>query len=333
MRIVSLLPSATELVGLVGAGDRLVGRSHECDQCPGLDPAELAALPQLTAQRTSYNPSAGSDAAAIDAEVSASLAAGASLYRLDTDALAALEPDVILTQDLCDVCSIDLETVRAAAAAMPSRPRVVSLNAESMEEVLDDILRVGEAVDGQAEASAALVRLRHRLTRAQEYVNAYVEGPSLAFLEWTDPLFCGGHWTPQLIERAGAQHPLNPTVPGENAGAASGMQQGERRAGKSVRVPHELLIATQPDAIVVCPCGLTLAQTEDAVRRDLETRAWWHELPAVRSGRVALVDGNQMFNRPGPRLVDAFEWLVGWLQGRPALIPEGFPWKPWSAAP
>jgi len=331
MRIVSLLPSATELVGLVGAGAELVGRSHECDHCPGLADAALAALPALTAPRTAYDPAAGVDAAAIDEQVRSSLAAGDALYALDTARLAELRPDVILTQDLCEVCSIDLGPVRAAAAAMDPSPAVVSLNAESMEGVLDDALRVGEAVGRSAKASAALVRLRDRMTRAQEHVNAYTQGPSVAFLEWTDPIYCGGHWTPQLIERAGASHPLNPTAPAENAGAAAGMQQASRRAGKSVRVPPEALIATKPEAIVVCPCGLSLAETEDAVRRDLITQSWWRELPAVRAGRVALVDGNQMFNRPGPRLVDAFEWLVGWLEGRPRLIPEGFPWRPWSA--
>ncbi|MEL7472019.1 MAG: hypothetical protein AAGK04_01775, partial [Planctomycetota bacterium] len=144
---------------------------------------------------------------------------------------------------------------------------------------------------------------------------------------WTQPLYCGGHWTPQLIERAGARHPLNPSVPREGTGTASGMQQGERRAGKSVRVPPEALVASAPERVIVCPCGLTLEEAIDAVERDLSDQVWWRELPGVRAGRVAVVDGNQMFNRPGPRLVDAYEWLVSWINDRPELASSAFPWQ------
>src|SRR5690606_6297571 len=136
-----------------------------------------------------------------------------------------------------------------------------------------------------------------------------------------------GHWTVQLIERAGGRHPLNETVARPDAGAAAGPQQGERVAGKSVRAPAEALAATRPEALVIAPCGLSVEQTRRAVEADLRGQGWFEGLPAVRSGRVALVDGSRMFNRPGPRLAEAFEWLVGWLNGRPELIPEGFPWE------
>jgi iron complex transport system substrate-binding protein len=178
-------------------------------------------------------------------------------------------------------------------------------------------------------AEAETVALRERFYRAQEFVNPYEEGPIVAFLEWTDPLFIGGHWTVQMIERAGGRHPLNPTVPDERAGAAAGPQQAYRRAGKSIRIPPEALLATRPDALIICPCGIGLPGVRD-MTADLAKKDWWPELPAGRSGRVALVDGNQMFNRPGPRLADAFEWLVGWLQERPEVIPAGFPWEPWG---
>lgn len=321
MRVVSLLPSATEILSLIGGGDLLVGRSHECDYPAG---EVLEAVPVLTGQRTPVGGAPGE----IDASVRAHLAAGDSLYTLDVGLLARLGPEVILTQDLCEVCSIDLKTVRAVAAGLSPTPRIVSLDPHGLEDVFDDILRVGEAVGLRERAGEAVVKLRERMWRAADFVNPYVDGPSVAFLEWTDPLYIGGHWTPQLIERAGGRHPLNPTVPEGDSGDAAGPQAWARKAGKSIRVPAEILAASKPDAVVVCPCGVSLAGAREMARA-LAGQAWWDDLPAVVAGRVAIVDGNQMFNRPGPRLVDAFEWLVGWINGRPELIPQDFPWEPW----
>lgn len=315
-RIVSLVPSATEIVCLLGAGGWLVGRSHECD----FPDAALGAA-VLTSQTTP----AGTPGE-IDAAVRERVEAGASLYRLDADLLRRLAPDVIITQDLCSVCSIDMASVRAAAATIDPMPRLLSLNPTTVEGVLDDVLGIGGAIGREAEAMARLVELRERLSRAAEFVNAYCEGPAVAFLEWTDPLYVGGHWVPQLIERAGGRCPLRPTVAREGAGAAAGPQQGERVAGPSVRVSPEALVESAPEFVVVSPCGMGL----DAARRatdELARASWWRDLPAVRLGNVAVVDGNQMFSRPGPRLVDAFEWLVGWLNGRPGIVPEGFPWE------
>lgn len=327
MRVVSLLPSATELLCAAGAADLLVGRSHECDH-----PAEIADRPVLTGQR--LDPAASPSE--IDAAVREQLQTRSSLYTLDVDRMVALRPDLILTQDLCKVCSIDVESVHRAVHRVNPAPRVLSLDPESVEDVLDDLLRVGQAVGREKSASEAVVRLRERMFRAADYVASFALQPRVAFLEWTDPLFIGGHWTPQLIERAGAEHPLNPTVPVEDAGAAAGPMQSERRAGKSVRIPPEALIAMQPECLVVCPCGVGLdgggggAQSVRQMTEALSRKEWWGELPAVRMGRVAMVDGNQMFNRPGPRLVDAYEWLVGWLNDRPELILPGFPWARWE---
>lgn len=318
MRVVSLLPSATEILAIFGAHRLLVGRSHECDHPPG-----LGHLPVLTAPAEALAPDPG----AIDRAVRARMAEARPLYTLDTAALASLRPDLILTQDVCRVCSIDLDSVRSLAATLDPVPGVLSLNPDGLDAVLDDILTVGAAVGMEAPARDAVVRLRERLFRAAEYVPSFHEGPSVAFLEWTDPLFIGGHWTPQLIERAGARHPLNPTVAPEDAGAAAGPQQASRKAGRSVRIPPEVLLASRPDALIICPCGRSLAQAR-ADAAALAAEPWFRDLPAVRAGRVALVDGNQMFNRPGPRLLDAFEWLVAWLNDRPSLIPAGFPWEP-----
>lgn len=317
MRVVSLLPSATETLCLIGGEGLLVGRSHECDF-----PTGVLRRPILTAQVTR----AGSDPGEIDREVSAALSEGRSLYRLDTERLRDLRPDVILTQDLCAVCSIDPETVRAVAAQMDPVPRVVSLNPATFEGVLDDVITIGGAVGLVEAARTAAVALRERFFRASDFVNAFAPRPTAVFLEWTHPLFVGGHWTPQLVERAGAEHPLNRTSAMPGAGAGAGGQMAHRVAGKSIRVAPEQVEGASPDAVIVCPCGVPL----DEVPRHLEAvqdAAWWRSLPAVQRGRVALVDGNQMFNRPGPRLVDAYEWLVGWLNDRPDLIPAGFPWR------
>ncbi len=327
MRVVSLLPSATEMLYAVGAGDLLVGRSHECDF-----PAAAQGVPVLTAQRTpqfggsakanhapagapptrgaataSSAPPASS--AAIDASVRASLATGQSLYTIDEALLRELRPDVILTQDLCDVCSIDLRTVERIATSLTPAPRVLSFNPKSVWQVLDDTLAVGDAVGRADHALRAVTALRDRWWTASDQVTPYVTGPSVLFLEWTDPPFVGGHWTPELIEAAGGRHPLNA------AGAHSRVATAEE------------IIASAPERIVICPCGLSLERTR-AAAREAVAHTWWRELPAVAHGQpsaVMLVDGNQMFNRPGPRLVDAFEWLVSWLSDRPELAPEGFP--------
>lgn len=272
----------------------LVGRSHECDF-----PVSIADRPVLTSQKTH-----AATSAEIDRQVREALAEGSggtSLYRLDVDLLRELRPDLILTQDLCDVCSIDLNAVRAAAAGMPAKPAVVSLNPASIEDVFDDMLRVGHAICMAAQATDATARLRDRYWSARDRVNPYVDGPEVAFLEWMAPLFVGGHWTPQLIQMAGGRHSLN--EPGK----------------KSRQVSPEELVASRPERVIICPCGFDLERIERELP-SLVSKPWWRELPAVQAGRVVMVDGNQMFNRPGPRLVDAYEWLTGWIndldQGR-----------------
>ena len=302
MRVVSLLPSATEILCSIGGESLLVGRSHECDH-----PGSLSSLPVLTGQRTQATTSQ-----AIDQEVKEALGTGESLYTLDAELLEELRPDVILTQDLCDVCSIDLETVRGAVARLDPRPEIVSLDPTTVWEMLDDLLRVGRAIGLESEAESAMVAAREAYWTAVDYVNPYVPGPEILFLEWMDPPFVGGHWTPGLIEHAGGRHSLNP------AGA------------KSRQVEPADIVASQPDRIVICPCGYDL----EAIRRELPALIqtdWWQALPAVVDGdpeSIMLVDGNQMFNRPGPRLVDAFRWLVSWINDRPEVRPPDFPAEP-----
>lgn len=351
MRVVSLLPSASETLSFVGGSSLLVGRSHECDF-----PSGLSDLPTLTTQIVDFHQAGGS--AGVDQAVRRALSAYSSqtepvsgsgegfsdraqpdedasgwvaqggLYKLNARLLRELRPDVILTQDLCEVCSIDLNTVRAVARSMNPVPRIVSLNPTTFEHMLDDCYRVGEAVGLAAEAEERVAALRERYFHAANFVNPFTEGPRVVFLEWTDPAFVGGHWTPQLIERAGGRHPLNPTEPLPGAGSGEGQQAAFRVAGKSIRVPAEAIAAVRPEVIIVSPCGLDLATTR-AETAKIASEPWFADTPAARSGRVALVDGNQMFNRPGPRLVDAYEFLVGYLNDIPDLIPADFPWEAW----
>ena len=306
MRVVSLLPSATEILCRIGGEDLLVGRSHECDW-----PPQIKDRPVLTGQRTP-SPTGIGASAEIDQAVREALGAGKSanqsLYTLDADALRNLRPDVILTQDLCDVCSIDLDTVRAVAAKMNPSPTIISLDPKSIWDVLDDCLKVGEAIGRPQQAERAMVEMREGWWTAVDHVNPFIEGPEVLFLEWMDPPFVGGHWTPEMITAAGGRHSLN------LAGAKS-----------RVASPEEIIEAA-PQRIIICPCGYGLP----AIRSEMATlraQKWWPLLPANMdgSGRVVMVDGNLMFNRPGPRLIDAFRWMTGWLNDRPELIPDGFP--------
>lgn len=305
MRIVSLLPSATEcLCAIDGGAELLIGRSHECDYPPA-----ITDRPVLTAQQTTAVTSAEIDRQVREAFSTDNEDRSASLYTVDEALLRSLQPDVILTQDLCDVCSIDLRTVERIAADMNPQPTIVSLNPVRMEDIYDDILRIGEAIDKPDAANRTVVELRERYWSANDYINPYLAGPEIAFLEWMDPLFCAGHWTPQLIEAAGGRHSLNP------AGA------------KSRQIAPEELIEAMPERLIICPCGYGL----DQIRAELDAltaQKWWNLLPAVTDGNVVIVDGSQMFNRPGPRLVDAFRWLVAWINGRDEVLPPGFPVEP-----
>jgi iron complex transport system substrate-binding protein len=274
MRIVSLLPSLTELVCALGRAEDLVGVTHECDFPPGVE-----RLPHLTRSRIPISASSGE----IDAMVAAQ---GGSLYELDGERLAALRPDLILTQAQCDVCAVNELAVRRVAEGLPGRPHVESVNPTSLAGVHAMFRRVGdllgardeaEAIVAEFEATAKTIASR-RLGRAT---------PTVALLEWIDPPFAAGHWNPELIALAGGREVLG--KPGE----------ASRRLG------WDEVATADPEVILLAPCGFTLERS-DAEIPALEARPEWRRLAAVRNGRVALADGSAFFSRPGPRLEASF---------------------------
>ena len=281
-RIVSLIASATEIVCALGGRERLVGRSHECDF-----PADVAALPALTAPKFKVE----GTSAEIDARVREIVRDGLSVYRVDGEALKALAPDVIVTQDHCEVCAVSLSDVEAATCTWTGRPvEIVSLRPDCMADVYADIGRVARAL-GVVDAGSRLVgEMQARLGAVQARVAGRAR-PRVAFIEWVEPLMAGGNWMPELIEAAGGHNLF-----GEAGKHSDWMQWGE-------------LAAADPEVIVVGPCGYGLERCQQELPL-LQAKPGWAGLVAVRHGRVFFADGNAYFNRPGPRLADSAEMLA-----------------------
>ncbi|KAI9178978.1 hypothetical protein H9P43_005640 [Blastocladiella emersonii ATCC 22665] len=309
-RIISVLPSATEILCLLPTGaSLLVGRSHECDF-----PKTVADRPILTSQKTHFTTSAD-----VDKQVSEALSQGNSLYNLEIETIKSLRPDLWLTQDICQVCAIDLQTVERVAATMHPRPTVLTLNPNSLHDVLQNVLDVGRAVGQDAAAREVYNGLLARLRAIEDWTKAHVTTrPNVAMIEWVDPIFFGGHWTPQLIELAGGYHPLNTILRDANdmPDVVAGWDQwayGASPYTKSFRIPTETLVASRPEVLLIAPCGLDIPTTKRELRIVLaRDDAWWWQL-SPRPKRVMLVDGNHHFNRPGPRLVDAAEFVLAML--------------------
>lgn len=286
MRIVSLLPSATELLFALGLGDQVVGVTHECDY-----PEAARAKPALTASRLHGAMTSGE----IDAAVSAEIGSPAhSLYTIDHNLLARLAPDLIVTQALCEVCAVDYNEVLDAVKALPRRPALINLEPTSLDDVLNDITRVGAATGQPEAAEKLLANLRERIERVRQRVSQATSRPRVGFLEWIDPFFCGGHWNPELVEMAGGEDALG------------------RRGQDSVRVEWEAIRAYQPEVVVISCCGFSVERTRQELPL-LAAHPGYGEIPAVRSGRVHVVDGAAYFSRPGPRLVDSLEMLADFI--------------------
>jgi iron complex transport system substrate-binding protein len=282
MRIVSLLPSATEIVCELGLRDQLVGVTHECDW-----PRSVLDLPRVT--RTLIPTDASS--AGIDALVREKMGGHTALYTLDMEALQRVRPDLIVTQALCDVCAVSEAEVKNAACTLPGMPRVVNLEPETLGEVLECIRDVARATGDERRADDVIARLQARVTAVVTRVRRATTRPRVALLEWLDPPFSTGHWNPELVRLAGGEDGLG------------------REGAKSVTLTWKQIVAYQPEIVLISCCGFTAERTlqEVGVLRDVPG---WDELPAVRDGRVWVTDGASYFSRPGPRLVDSLELLA-----------------------
>jgi iron complex transport system substrate-binding protein len=300
VRLVSLLPSATEIVCALGLDDQLVGRSHECDY-----PPEVKRLPVCTSSKLDL----ASDSHQIDRQVKVLLQRALSLYHIDTATLKALQPDVILTQSQCEVCAVtsnDLE--EALGDWIGSRPLILSLAPTRLAEVWNNIREVAERLDVPNRGTALAGRLEGRVEAIAAKARAAASLPSVACIEWLDPLMAAGNWVPELVEGAGGLNLFG--EPGQHAPWLN----------------WEAVQEHDPEILVLMPCGFDIARTcreMDALTR----RPDWSKLRAVRPGCVFLTDGNQYFNRPGPRLVESLEILAELIH--PKLFDFGHEGRGW----
>ena len=292
MRIVSLLPSATEIAFSLGLGDEVVGVSHECDYPP--EARTRATVVHCAIPLDDLAP------AEIDSAVSTQLRVGGSIYTIDTELLRALDPDLILAQDLCEVCAPSGNETERAIAALERTPTVLTLAPRTLREIQENIRQLGEAT-GRIEVAQTLIETqRKRLARLADELHG-APRRRVFFLEWIDPMFCGGHWVGEMIESAGGHDAL------------------ARRGGDSVRVSWDQVGTWAPEVLVVAPCGAHLESAERQTR-ELLTQTRWSEIPAVQDGEVYAVDASSYFARPGPRVFDGIEVLAHILH--PDRVPE-----------
>jgi iron complex transport system substrate-binding protein len=292
MRICSLLPGATEITFALGLGEYIVGVTHECDYPPDAKQKRVVVRSAIDPERMS--------AGEIDRKVGELLQAGKGLYHIDEAALIAADPDVILTQGLCEVCALDYNEVVKATARLPRQPNIVSLNPHSLSELLDDILRVGQATERVSAATTLAADLRQRIESLgyREPDNR----PRVVCLEWFEPLYTAGHWVPEMVTLAGGYDVLG--------------QQGE----PSGKVEWRQVIDARPEVILLMPCGFDVRRTVKE-STPLRSLPGWQQLPAVRSGNVYALNGNAYFSRPGPRLVNGLEILAR------IIHPESVTWS------
>lgn len=294
MRIVSLLPSATEIVCGLGLEDALVGISGDCDY-----PPSVRGTPVLSGAVVS----AGLASREIDSRIRSQVHRGLSVYHLDAAELTRIHPDLILTQELCEVCAPSYTQVLGAAKILDADARIVSLEPRGLDDVLETIALVGEATGRQEAAAALAAALRARIGRVREAVRGRPR-PRVACLEWLDPIFAAGHWVPEMIEAAGGLDVL-----------------GTARA-PSREVGWEAVREARPDVVVVAACGFDVARTTQEMHL-LTGRAGWEDLPAVRGGRAYVADGSAYFSRPGPRLADGVEILAAIVHDLGVPTPPG----------
>lgn len=280
MRVVSLLPAATEIVAFLGASEHLVGITHECD------------YPDVVASRARVTHSAiphSKDPAVIDAAVKALSGEGHALFTLDEPRIRALHPDVLLTQALCDVCAVRETDVRALASRLTPPPKVVTLGGTTLEGIYEDVTAVAQALDEESDGEELLIGLRDRVKHVHDALSAAkAPRPRVALIEWTAPVYIAGHWGPEQIKRAGGVDVLG------TAGT------------HSVTVTMEQLQAAEPEYVLIAPCGYSLAASVAEARRLLTLSEWeW-----LRGRQVWALDANGLVSRPGPRVVDGIETMA-----------------------
>ena len=295
MRIVSLVPSATEIVCALGLTDALVGISHDCDFPPEVHGKAVLSEAIIGLSEPSR---------VIEGHIRGMVHTGRSVYHLDERALARLAPDLILTQELCAVCAPSYTLVKQAAKLLDAEAKIVSLEPRRLGDVLDNILLVGELTRTAGRAQALFNQLRVRIEAVRAH--AITARPRVVCLEWMDPLYIGGHWVPEMVDIAGGLDVLG-------------------RRGEPSRVAEwNEVVGAAPDVLVLMPCGFGLVRTRAEVGA-LTGRPGWNDIPAVREGRVFLTDASSYFNRPGPRLVDGLEILAAVIHPERFLLelPDG----------
>lgn len=302
-RVVSLIASATETVVALGCGDWLVGRSHECDY-----PPSIRELPVCTSAKVDVTASG----AEIDRQIKSLLRNAVSIYDLDAAALDRLRPDLVITQSQCEVCAVSLQDVeRAVCELIGSQPRIVSLEPDSLQDIWTGIEEVAVALGVPDRGTQLVVTLRNRLDELAKRVARIERRPTVACIEWIDPLMAAGNWVPELVELAG------------------GVSLFGEAGRHSPWMTWESLVERDPDVIVVMPCGWDIPRCRTEMS-PLTERTEWPALSAVRHGQVYLTDGNQYFNRPGPRVVESAEILAEILHPREFIFGhEGTGWVRW----
>lgn len=293
-QIVSFLPSATEIACALGLTDQLVGITHECDY-----PVEIEGKPVVV---RSALPIETMNQREIDVAVAERMRAGHSLYQVDEKLLQELAPDLILTQDLCQVCAPSGTEVSQALNLLPKKPRILWLTPNSLEQIFANVRELGEATGRAEEADELIANGRARLEKIAAVTSRLSHRPRVFCMEWLDPVYCSGHWVPEMVRIAG------------------GIDSLSRQGKDSVRIPWEDVVKWAPEVLIITPCGFNLEKTiEQALQ--LFTYEGWANLPAVREGRVYAVDANSYFARPGPRVVDGTELLAH------LIHPDVFNWE------
>src|SRR5262245_13552353 len=294
MRICSFLPSATEIVYTLGLGDQLYGVTRSCDY-----PPEALSKPIVVRSILDEEGLTSSD---IDRIVKEHARNGQSVYHIDMEALRAADPDLILTQQLCDVCAVGYNDVLMQVKDLPKKPRVVSLNPTSLGDVLEDMLTVGQVTGTSERAQAAVSELRQRIEAVRQQAAKATTRPRVFSLEWMDPLFVSGHWLPEMVAIAG------------------GIDGVGHDRTPSTQIAWETVRDYQPEVVILMPCGADVPKTLSQLDAG-QALPGWAELPAVRNGRLYAVDAGAYFSRSGPRLVDGLELLAQIIQ------PELFLWN------